>query len=90
MQREFVEGESIEILERIVVAPDRGRFRPLDTEVVGTIVAKGDIVGLTEQRGRLRSVVSTFDGRVVGMLVHPGELVLEGAPIAWLRPVEVS
>ena len=27
----------------------------------------------------------SFEGRLVGMLVHPGERLREGQPIAWLR-----
>ncbi len=44
-------------------------------------VAVGDLlghVGATEVR-------TPFEGRIVGFLVHPGERVMTGQPVAWLR-----
>ena len=85
LRHDWVEGEMLEVLERLVVASHRGRFCPLDKPVVATIIGKGDAVGWIEQLGNVQPVLSPFGGRVIGMLVHPGELVREGEGVAWLR-----
>jgi biotin carboxyl carrier protein len=87
--RESVQGEHLDVLERVVVASAAGIFRPLET-VVGTLINEGDVVGLTEQRARTEPVVSRFAGRVAGWLVHPGERVREGQSVAWLRVFDQS
>lgn len=78
-------GERLHLLERVVVAQARGRFRPLEVDVLGAVVSPGDTIGLIEQRKEVHAAVSTFGGQIVDLLVGPGELVREGEPIAWLR-----
>ena len=47
----------------------------------GNDVAVGDLLG----RVGASEVRTPFEGRVVGFLVHPGERVTAGQPVAWLR-----
>jgi len=80
-----LEGERFDTVERVIVATEDGRFHPLEAQVVGNVVTDGDTVGFLLQRRDSRPVVSPFTGRIVEMLVHPGEQVRYGEPIAWLR-----
>lgn len=79
------DGEHTHLRERLVVAEERGRFQPLADELVGTVVSDGQLIGVVEHRGGSHPIVTRFRGRMMGMLVHPGELVHEGAAIAWLQ-----
>ena len=47
----------------------------------GSNVAVGDLLGLVGTS----EVRTPFEGRIVGFLVHPGERVTTGQPVAWLR-----
>jgi hypothetical protein len=84
------QGEDVHLLERLVVAEHRGRFRPLDDDLVGTVVTDGQLIGVIERRGGSHPIMSRFCGRLMGMLVHPKEMVDEGAAIAWLRVIDES
>jgi biotin carboxyl carrier protein len=77
-------GEGLLVPERMIVAPTVGTFRPVDVPD-GTALEPGDTIGLLEGPGTSTPVSSPFAGRLVGMLVHPGERIREGQPIAWLR-----
>jgi biotin carboxyl carrier protein len=77
-------GEGLLVPERMIVAPTVGTFRPVDVPDGATLVA-GQTIGLLEGPGTSTPVASPFAGRLVGMLVHPGERIREGQPIAWLR-----
>jgi biotin carboxyl carrier protein len=77
-------GEGLLVPERMIVAPSVGVFRGVDV-VEGEYVAEGQTVGLVEGPGTSTPVASPFTGRIVGMLVHPGERLREGQPVAWLR-----
>jgi geranyl-CoA carboxylase alpha subunit len=77
-------GEGLLVPERMIVAPSVGVFRAVDVGE-GASVAAGQTVGLVEGPGTSTPVASPFTGRLVGMLVHPGERLREGQPIAWLR-----
>jgi [acyl-carrier-protein] S-malonyltransferase len=92
-------GESLFTSERVVVAHAAGIFTPApsvvapgpgnggpgatppDPDSAGTEVRVGDLVGHV---GR-DEVRTAFEGRLVGFLVHPGERVTPGQPVAWLR-----
>lgn len=78
-------GEHPNLVERVIVAADTGRFQPLDEQVVGRVVTEGETIGVLAQRQHKRAIVSRFTGRIIGMLVHPGEHVRQGQPVAWLR-----
>jgi biotin carboxyl carrier protein len=79
-------GEALVVPERMIVAPTVGVFRPLIV-VPGEddLVAEGQPVGVIEGPGTATPVRSPFAGRLIGMLVHPGERLREGQPVAWLR-----
>lgn len=86
--------ERYELFERMIVSPGTGPFRPVEAyahaapklgdEEVGadpSHIAVGDLIGwagTTEIR-------SAFAGRLAGLLVLPGERVVHGQPVAWLR-----
>ena len=81
-------GEALSVLERVVVAPAVGVFRPRPPETVtteGEIVEAGQVLGVVEASGDELSVRSPFTGWLMGMLAVDGERVREGQPICWLR-----
>ncbi len=79
-----LEGERVAMVERMIVAPRVGVFRPLGIEA-GASVAVGEIVGVVEGPGTREPVRSAFEGVVVGFLAHSGERLREGQPVAWMR-----
>jgi len=81
-------GERLSVPERVVVSPCLGQFRPAPPETVtaeGEVVAAGQVVGFIDAQDRVVPVRSAFAGWMMGLLVHEGERVREGQPIAWLR-----
>jgi biotin carboxyl carrier protein len=81
-------GERLSVPEKVVVAPCLGQFRPAEPEVVtaeGEVVDAGQVVGYIDAQGHSVPVRSKFAGWMMGLLVHDGERVREGQPIAWLR-----
>jgi len=77
-------GEGLLVPERMIVAPTVGTFRPVGLDETGPVTA-GQTVGMVDGPGTSTPVDSPFTGELVGMLVHPGERLREGQPIAWLR-----
>jgi biotin carboxyl carrier protein len=78
------QGEGLLVPERMIVAPTVGTFRPVALDESGPVMA-GQTVGMVEGPGTSTPVASPFTGELVGMLVHPGERLREGQPVAWLR-----
>lgn len=81
-------GEDLGVLERVVVAPTRGVFVPLDPHQVaaeGSLVEAGEAIGTIESSGAAVEILSPFTGFLMGMLAHEGERLREGEPVAWLR-----
>lgn len=82
-------GETINVRERIVLAPVTGRFLVADDEIdparPGTLVLAGSPLGGVVGSGRTTAVTTPFTGVLAGLLAHDGERVREGQPIAWLR-----
>jgi len=81
-------GERLSVPEKVVISPCLGLFRAAEPEVVtaeGEVVDAGQVVGYIESQGRSVAVRSKFAGWMMGMLVHEGERVREGQPVAWLR-----
>jgi CRP-like cAMP-binding protein len=82
-------GETLQVLERVVVSPRCGMFRPvtvtLPFAVEGEAVSTGQILGRVDNFGEETEVRSPFAGVLMGMLALDGERVDEGQPIAWLR-----
>ena len=79
--------------ERLVVSPWAGRFEP-SAEVTAltpemrrarngaVAIEVGALVGLVGGK----EVRSSFGGKLEGVLVLPGERVVAGQPVAWVRP----
>ncbi len=77
-------GEGLLVPERMIVAPVVGVFRPVDL-AEDSDVETGQTIGMLDGPGTSTPVASPFAGRLVGVLVHPGERLREGQPVAWLR-----
>jgi biotin carboxyl carrier protein len=87
-QHPAYQGDDLRLAERLVVAPETGRFRPSPPETVtaeGEIVHEGQVIGLVEGPGCEAPVRSFCTGFLMGMLVEPGQRVRSGQPVAWLR-----
>lgn len=77
-------GERLDVPERLVVSPFRGLFQPLPVVTApaeGDVIPEGAVVGTV---GGI-DVHSPFAGLLMGVLAAPGERIIEGQPIAWLR-----
>ena len=87
MEPILVQGESLTVDERVIVAPSVGVFRPLfQHDVVrGQAVDPGQPVGVIEGPGVSTPVRSPFRGVLAGLLAHDGERMRQGEPVAWLR-----
>jgi biotin carboxyl carrier protein len=88
MEALLTQGEALSVLERVVVAPALGVFRPSTPTTVtaeGEIVAEGQQLGTIEGPGVSVAVTSSFSGFLMGLMAHDGERVREGQPVAWLR-----
>lgn len=77
-------GETLLVPERMIVAPTVGVFRSVNL-ATGADVDAGQVIGMLEGPGTSTPVESPFEGELIGMLVHPGERIREGQPVAWLR-----
>jgi biotin carboxyl carrier protein len=77
-------GEGLLVPERMIVAPSVGTFRSVSLSD-GAQLSVGQTVGMVDGPGTSTPVASPFTGQLVGMLVHPGERLREGQPVAWLR-----
>jgi biotin carboxyl carrier protein len=77
-------GEGLLVPERVIVAPAVGTFRPVAFDENAPVTA-GQTVGMVDGPGRSTPVPSPFTGELVRMLVHPGERLREGQPVAWMR-----
>lgn len=77
-------GEGLLVPERMIVAPAVGTFRPVSLHD-GAQVSVGQTVGMVDGPRTSTPVASPFTGKLIGMLVHPGERLREGQPVAWLR-----
>ena len=86
MEALLTHGEGLLVPERMIIAPSVGVFRPLDDVDAGDHVDEGQTVGPPRRsrapppRCAARSAASSS-----GMLVHRGERLREGQPVAWLR-----
>ncbi len=77
-------GEGLLVPERMIVAPAVGVFQPVDLAEDADVEA-GQLIGMVEGPGTSTPVASPFAGRMIGVLVHQGEWLREGQPVAWLR-----
>ncbi len=76
-----VEGEHLFTVERLVVSPGAGVFRPVDDLAHGSAVAVGDVVGWVGER----EVRSPFAGTLQALVAVDGKRVTSSQPVAWLR-----
>lgn len=77
------EGEYLYAVERLVVSPATGVFRPLSDLAPDIPLVAGQLLG---HIGDVE-VRSAFAGRLQGVLALEGERVTTSQPIAWLRTV---
>jgi [acyl-carrier-protein] S-malonyltransferase len=77
----LLEGEHLFVIERIIVSPGAGIFRPEPGVDTGMTLAAGELVGHV---GSLE-VRSPFAGQLMGFLAVDTERVSSSQPIAWLR-----
>lgn len=90
------QGERLFGTDRVVVSPAAGVFEPDPS--LGGVPGPGALAGeqpapraLTVDVGDMVGTVGSvevrtpFGGAIVGFLVHPGERVAGGQPVAWLR-----
>ena len=76
-------GETIEVMERVIVSPAVGVYESLEGSCD---VAAGDVIGHVAVAGQDRVPVrSPFAGRLVEVVAWHGERVLHRQRIAWLR-----
>ena len=78
-------GETLSVLERVIVAPATGVFRRLGARMDGDLVDRGDLIGAVHSLGTSTPVRSPFAGLLVAMLACEGERVRPGQPVAWVR-----
>jgi biotin carboxyl carrier protein len=86
-------GERLDVLERVVVAPAAGVFRPLPPDVItteGEIVHRGQTIAVVDGPNGTVPVESAFTGFLMGVFAVAGERVREGEPVAWLRTTETA
>ena len=76
-------GETIDVVERVIVSPAGGVYEPLDGS---RDVVSGDVIGHVAVAGQDRVPVrSPFAGRLMEVVAWHGERVLHRQRIAWLR-----
>jgi biotin carboxyl carrier protein len=81
-------GEQLLVLERIIIAPTNGVFRPTPPQTVtaeGEVVYEGQTVGTIETTSGATPVLSPFTGFFMGHMADEGERVRQDQPVAWLR-----
>lgn len=82
-----INGNVVDIRERVVVSPSAGRFWPLPPEVFtteGEWVEPGTALAEIDLDGTKVPVVSAFRGWVMGMLPVPGQPVVPGDALFWI------
>ena len=88
MTVDVLAGEQLLVLERIIIAPASGVFRPAPPATVtaeGEVVYEGQVIGTVETTGGATPVTSPFTGFFMGHMAHEGERVRQDQPVAWLR-----
>ncbi len=78
---EIHEGEHLFAVERLVVSPAAGVFKPIGTFVDGLAIEVGDVLGHVADH----EVRSPFAGILQSYIAVDGERVTSRQPIAWLR-----
>jgi biotin carboxyl carrier protein len=81
-------AEDLQVTMRVIAAPAAGVFtvEPETAAPVGALITPGVAVGTIQRSAGPLDVVSPHSGVLVGLLVHPGERVRQGQPVAWTQP----
>ena len=82
----LVDGERIEVLERLVLANASGRFRPQQPDELadGQWIQQGHIIGFVEDRDQAEPVRAAWTGQFMGFLAMHRQRVSPSQPVAWL------
>lgn len=83
-----VVADRVLMQERLIVAPETGRFVPLPPEVFtteGEWVEPGSVLALVRNGVQEYEVSSGWRGWVMGMLAIPGQPVRRGEGLFWVR-----
>jgi biotin carboxyl carrier protein len=81
-------GETLSVLERLIVAPTGGIFhRPAGALAIrdGDLINRGDVMGAVQSLASSTPIQSPFKGSLVAILAVEGERLRPGQPVAWLR-----
>lgn len=79
-----MEGEHLDMLERMVVSPAAGVFSVVE-DLVTTLVSAGTTIGFVRSGGESVPVRSPFDGHLVALDALEGERLARHQRVAWLR-----
>ena len=74
-------GDRFEVLERLVVSPAAGIFKPDVSIVAGGPITAGTVVGAVADH----DIRCPFDGELQAFIATTGERLRSQQPIAWLR-----
>jgi hypothetical protein len=82
----LVDGEHIEVLERLVLANASGRFRPKQPDELadGQWIEQGHVIGFVEDRDQAEPVRAGWTGHFMGYLAMQRQRVSPSQPVAWL------
>lgn len=79
-------GETLSILERVIIAPAAGVFQRVGgSGRGGNRIGRGDVIGVVQSLRTSTPVQSPFDGLLIEMVALDGERVRSGQRVAWLR-----
>jgi hypothetical protein len=78
-----MEGELLDVIERIVISPVAGVFVPIDGLESG--VEAGGTIGFVRAGGTDVPVLSPFGGRIMAVVASAGERLIAYQRIAWMR-----
>ena len=78
-----IEGEHLDVIERVVVSPVAGVFVPLGGSV-GPVEA-GSTIGFVSAGDEQIPVLSPFRGRVIEVVALAGERLIAQQRVAWMR-----
>jgi hypothetical protein len=79
-----MEGEHLDMLERMVVSPAAGIFAMVH-DLVETVVKAGTTIGFVHAGDEAVPVQSPFEGRLVSLDALDGERLTRHQRVAWLR-----
>ena len=85
--KSVLDGERLNVPDRIVVAPRTGVFIPLEqyqSLVPGSTVRSGQPIGYVRCGNETLPVTSPFDGVARDMLAAPNERVQQYQPVLWM------